>query len=103
MTLNRIDRVIGYHLLTDPAASTQAALESHSWTRQPQFSAFSQSQTGQHAAAATSQTSFRATTAAAAASKPWLLLLLQRKGYSSLGVKWLQTSPVLHVRFPANL
>lgn len=88
----------GCHSLTDPAASMQAAFESHAWTRQPQFSVFSQS----HAAAATSQAAFPAAAAATAASKP-RLLLLQRKGYSSPGVKRLQTSPGLRVGFPANL
>lgn len=66
--------------------------------RRPHFSSSSQSQTGQRAAAATGQAPVPATAAATAT-----LLLLQRKGYSSLGVERLQTSPALHVPFSANL
>lgn len=92
VTLYRINQVIGCHLLTDPAASMQAALESHSWTRQPQFSLFSWSQTGPHAAGGHQPGLLhchhccRGFTLVVAATA--------KKGYSSLGVKCQQTSPV---------
>lgn len=91
----------GCHSLTDPAASMQAALESHAWTRQPQFSVFSQSQTGQHAAAATSQAAFPAA-AATAASKP-AVAATAKKGLLLPGSQALANFPWFTCRISCKL